>query len=198
MDDEDNLESFEELSLNITALFDLNDRNLANKDGLESFKEQSLNITALLIESDDQNLDESNNQNLAKMVDTPTVGQIFGSWEELDRYISLYARLQDFVNVIRRSEYENGACRSRRYACKHQGRNVTKKKTCIAKNQRQMRSKRTGCRWQIRASCPKTTGILSISSLFLNHNDHPIKNETNKFAVKYRAFSEDMLKDIKF
>ncbi|CAG8743690.1 12519_t:CDS:2, partial [Gigaspora rosea] len=93
-----------------------------------------------LIESDDQNLDESNNQNLAKMVDTPTVGQIFGSWEELDRYISLYARSQNFVNVIRGSD------------------------------------KRTGCRWQIRASCPKTTGIL----------------------IKYRAFSEDMLKDIKF
>ncbi|CAG8812405.1 3477_t:CDS:2 [Gigaspora margarita] len=192
MDNEDSLESFEEQLLNITALFKLNDQNLADEDSLESFEEQSLNITALfesnnqnLVKSDDQNLAESNDQNLAKMVDTPTVRQIFGSREELDRYIFLYARSQNFVSVIRGSEYDNG-------------RNGTKKKTCIAENQRQMQSKRTGYRWQIRASCPKTTGILSISSLFLSHNDHPIKDETNKFAVKYRAFSEDMLKNIKF
>ncbi|CAG8706177.1 17294_t:CDS:2, partial [Gigaspora rosea] len=86
----------------------------------------------------------------------------------------------------------------RRYACEHQGCNITKNKTSIVKNQRQTRSKRNGCRWQIRASCPKTTGILKINSLCLNHNDYPIKDDTNKFATKYRTFSEEMLKNIKF
>ncbi|CAG8677646.1 12709_t:CDS:2 [Cetraspora pellucida] len=30
------------------------------------------------------------------------------------------------------------------------------------------------------------------------HNNHLIENKTNKFASKYKAFSENMLKDIKF
>ncbi|CAG8836493.1 16826_t:CDS:10, partial [Gigaspora margarita] len=54
------------------------------------------------------------------------------------------------------------------------------------------------CRYAFRASCPKTTSILKINSVCLNYNDHQIRNETNKFALKYRTFSKDMLKDIKF
>ncbi|CAG8737114.1 4835_t:CDS:2, partial [Gigaspora rosea] len=51
---------------------------------------------------------------------------------------------------------------------------------------------------QVRASCPKTTGVLSINSLSLSHNDHPIIDETNRFAVKYHTFTDNMLNDIKF
>ncbi|CAG8775182.1 20867_t:CDS:1, partial [Dentiscutata erythropus] len=137
-------------------------------------------------------------QNLAEALDAPIVGQTFSTWEDLDRFISLYARSQNFVSVIRGSEYDDSICRSRRYACKHQGRNIVKNKTNIAENQRQTRSKRTGCHWQVRATFPKKTGILSISSVYLVHNNHLMENGTNKFASKYRAFSEDMLKDIEF
>ncbi|RIB27788.1 hypothetical protein C2G38_2159633 [Gigaspora rosea] len=138
MDNKDSLKSFEKQLLNIIALFELNDQNLADKDGFEYFEEQSLNIIALfeqnLVESDNQNLAESNDQNLAKMVDT-MVGQIFGSWKALNCYITLYTRSQNFVNVIHGSEYDNSACQSHRYACEYQDYNVTKKKTCIAENQ---------------------------------------------------------------
>ncbi|CAG8761073.1 11208_t:CDS:2, partial [Cetraspora pellucida] len=34
-------------------------------------------------------------QNLVEMVDPPVVGQTFCSWEELDRFISLYAKSQN-------------------------------------------------------------------------------------------------------
>ncbi|KAF0498704.1 protein far1-related sequence 11-like isoform x3 [Gigaspora margarita] len=99
----------------------------------------------------------------------------------------------NFATIIRGSEYKDGVCRSRRYACEHQDHYSTKNKTCIVENQQQTRSKHTRCRWQVRASCPKTTEILSINFLSLNHNDHPIEDQTNKFAVKYREFSEDIL-----
>ncbi|CAG8782760.1 10978_t:CDS:2, partial [Gigaspora rosea] len=72
------------------------------------------------------------------------------------------------------------------------------KKTNIVENQWETLSKRTGCCWQVRASCPKTMGVLSISSLSLSHNDHPIRDKTNRFAVKYRTFTDNMLNDIKF
>ncbi|RIB01589.1 hypothetical protein C2G38_2230365 [Gigaspora rosea] len=120
---------------------------------------------------------ESHNENSANAMDEPAVGKIFGSWDEIDGFISFYAKSQNFVSVIRGSEYSNGICKSRRYACEHQGYNGTNN-TGIAENQRQT--------------------ILKINSVCLDHNDHQIKDETNKFALKYRTFSEDMLNDIKF
>ncbi|CAG8805983.1 17217_t:CDS:2, partial [Gigaspora rosea] len=148
---------------------------------------------------EDQPVNSSlSDQNSAEAIEASVVGQQFHDWNELDRFISFYAKSQNFVSVIRGSEYDKGVCRIRRYACEHQGSNSTKGKTNIVENQRQTRSKRTGYNWHIRASCPKTIGILSISSLCLNHNDHPINNQTNKFALKYRVFTEEMLKDIRF
>ncbi|CAG8854656.1 38113_t:CDS:2, partial [Gigaspora margarita] len=79
------------------------------------------------------------NENSANVIDEPAVEQIFGSWNELDRFISFYTKSQNFVSVIRGSEYSDGICRSRRYACEHQGHSGTNK-TGIAENQRQTRN----------------------------------------------------------
>ncbi|CAG8843719.1 27092_t:CDS:2, partial [Racocetra persica] len=49
-------------------------------------------------------------QNSVEIVHPPVVGQIFGSWEELDRFVSLYAKSQNFVCITRGSEYDNGIC----------------------------------------------------------------------------------------
>ncbi|CAG8719337.1 17931_t:CDS:2, partial [Gigaspora rosea] len=135
------------------------------EEDFERFEEESSNI-------EERPLNIVPAQNAAEVLDAPIVGQTFGSWEDLDRFISLYTRSQNFASVIRGSEYSEGVCRNR--------------------------SKRSGCRWQVRATFLKKTGILSISSVNLVHNDHLLENETNKFASKYRAFSEDMLKYIKF
>ncbi|CAG8813930.1 20100_t:CDS:2, partial [Cetraspora pellucida] len=35
-------------------------------------------------------------QNMVEIVHPPVVGQIFGSWKELDRFVSLYAKSQNF------------------------------------------------------------------------------------------------------
>ncbi|CAG8625769.1 24142_t:CDS:2 [Gigaspora rosea] len=117
------------------------------------------------------------NKDLTNAMKALVIGQTFGSWDELDHFISSYAKSQNFVSVIR-----------------HSGTS----KTNIAKNQWQTRSKRIGCHWKVHASCPKMTGELKITSVCLNHNDYPITNDTNKFALKYRTFSEDMLKNVKF
>ncbi|CAG8778037.1 34362_t:CDS:2 [Racocetra persica] len=68
-------------------------------------------------------------QNSAEAIDAPAVGQIFRNWEELDLFISLYAKTQNFVSIIRGSEYDKGVCRIHRYACEHQGHNGAKNKT---------------------------------------------------------------------
>ncbi|CAG8502241.1 6221_t:CDS:2 [Racocetra persica] len=47
-------------------------------------------------------------QNSAKAIDTPAVEQIFRDWEKFDLFISLYAKTQNFVSVIRGSEYDKG------------------------------------------------------------------------------------------
>ncbi|CAG8729897.1 6965_t:CDS:2 [Gigaspora margarita] len=40
-------------------------------------------------------------------VDAPMVGWEFNNWDELDRFITLYAKSQNFVSVICESEYNN-------------------------------------------------------------------------------------------
>ncbi|CAG8620310.1 18259_t:CDS:2 [Gigaspora rosea] len=81
-------------------------------------------------------------QNSVKIVNTPVVGQTFSNWNEIDRFISLYAKSQNFVSVIHGSKYNNG---------------------------------RTNDKYEVNAL-----------------------DKTNKFASKHRAFSEKMLKDIRF
>ncbi|CAG8675885.1 19562_t:CDS:2, partial [Gigaspora margarita] len=89
----------------------------------------------------------------------------FNNWDKLDYFIILYAKSQNFVSVICGSEYDNKVCRSHQYACEHQECNIIKNKTSIVENQWQTQSKHNGCRWQIHASCPKTTD----ASSYLNH-----------------------------
>ncbi|CAG8496734.1 6839_t:CDS:2 [Scutellospora calospora] len=67
--------------------------NLESEDDAKVFKEQFLNVI--------------DNQNLAEIVDAPAIEQMFGSWDELDRFISFYAKLQNFVSVIRGSKYKD-------------------------------------------------------------------------------------------
>ncbi|CAG8815796.1 31416_t:CDS:2, partial [Racocetra persica] len=61
------------------------------------------------LDLEEQSLDvKVYNQNSFEMVDTPVVGQTFTSWDELDCFISFYTISQNFVNMIRGSEYNNG------------------------------------------------------------------------------------------
>ncbi|CAG8784653.1 6604_t:CDS:2, partial [Dentiscutata erythropus] len=116
-----------------------------NKDNFEVPEEQSIDIevqTTIIsnqnsVEIAKQPLDVEvqitiiSNQNSGKIVDTPVVGQTFSNWDEIDRFISLYAKSLNFVSVIRSSEYNNGVCQSHRYACKHQGYSETQQQSFI-------------------------------------------------------------------
>ncbi|CAG8833697.1 10036_t:CDS:2, partial [Gigaspora margarita] len=122
---------------------------MESEDNIEFLEEQTLNVKA-------------NNQNLGELVDAPMIGQTFGSWDELDHFISFYAKSQNFVSMIRGSEYKDGSATN---------------------------SKQT-YRMPLANSCklPKTTGVLSITSLHLSHNDYPVKDETNK--TQYRMLTK--------
>ncbi|KAF0453205.1 hypothetical protein F8M41_001781 [Gigaspora margarita] len=78
-----------------------------HEEDFKCFEEGSLNI-------EERSLNIVPVQNAAKVLDAPIVGQTFGSWEELDCFISLYARSQNFASVIRGSEYSEGVCRNPR------------------------------------------------------------------------------------
>ncbi|CAG8832202.1 31838_t:CDS:2, partial [Gigaspora margarita] len=56
----------------------------------------------------------------------------------------------------------------------------------------------SGCPWVINAICPKKTGIINITSLYLEHGDHPFDPLTKKFSLTYRTLTEPMLADIEF
>ncbi|CAG8765927.1 9809_t:CDS:2, partial [Dentiscutata erythropus] len=140
------------------------------EDSFEFFEKQSLNISALFNEIVDTALFE-NDQNLAELNDQNLVEMV-----DTALFKSNNQNLNEIVNTPTVGQIFD--------------QNII----IVLAEVINMRVNTKA----IRASCPKTTDILSLSSLFLNHNNHPIKNITNKFAVKYRAFSEDMLKDIKF
>ncbi|KAF0383520.1 hypothetical protein F8M41_011720 [Gigaspora margarita] len=95
---EDSFESFEEQFSN-TVVY------RTSENGFESFEEQVSNSAA-------QFQIISRNDSI-RTVDAPKVGQTFGSWDELDRFISFYTKLHNFVSIIHGSEYSNGICRNR-------------------------------------------------------------------------------------
>jgi len=128
----------------------------------------------------------------------PVSGMRFESWTEIDRYIDVYCNSKNFSKVIYGAEYDNGVRRCCRYKCEYQGNYQGKKKMMIVENQRNTHSKRSGCPWFINATCPKTTGIISITTLSLEHGDHPLDPLTSKFGLTHRTLTEPMLADIEF
>ncbi|CAG8849012.1 36048_t:CDS:2, partial [Gigaspora margarita] len=116
---------------------------------------------------------------------------------EIDNYIDTYCSLKNFSKIIYGTEYDSELRRCYRYRCEFQGQYRSKKKM-IAKEQRNTRSKRNGCPWFINASCPKTTNVISITTIFLEHENHSLDPLTNKFGTIHRILTEPMLADIEF
>ncbi|CAG8798752.1 35352_t:CDS:2, partial [Gigaspora margarita] len=76
---------------------------------------------------EDQPVNSSlSDQNSVEAIEAPVVEQQFHNWNELDCFISLYAKSQNFVSVICGSEYDKRGCQIHRYACEYQGYNSTK------------------------------------------------------------------------
>ncbi|CAG8737040.1 27413_t:CDS:2 [Dentiscutata erythropus] len=117
------------------------------------------------------------NKNSTNIMNEPAVRQIVGSQDELNRIESHNKNLVNVINELAVGQtfgsWNELDCFISFYTkLQNFGHNSTNK-TSIAENQRQTR-------------------------ICLNHNDHQISDETNKFALKYRIFSESMLKEIKF
>ncbi len=64
-------------------------------------------------------------------------------------------------------------------------------------NQRNSRSKRSGCTWHVNVTFPKKTAIISVTSLDLCHN-HSLTPMANLYAAKNRTLPEVVLREIRF
>ncbi|CAG8823178.1 10691_t:CDS:1, partial [Dentiscutata erythropus] len=82
------------------------------------------------------------------------------------------------------------------FVCDHQG-TYEPKKTVILENQRNSKSKRSGCRWHVNVSFSKKTAVISITSLELSHN-YTISPRANLYAPKYRTFPNDIVQEVHF
>ncbi|CAG8492179.1 13814_t:CDS:2 [Cetraspora pellucida] len=122
---------------------------------------------------------------------------VFQNWEQLDRYIRIYAKQNGFVSIITCSESDEITRRRCRYACEHQGISYSKK-TVILENQKQSHTKWLGCKWVVNATCPKTTKKIKITSCNLEHSNHEIHPDTINFASYYRQFPDEVKQEIKY
>ncbi|CAG8672958.1 14123_t:CDS:2, partial [Acaulospora morrowiae] len=129
-----------------------------------------------------------------QIVMPPFVGQVFETWDDVDKYFNDYAWQKNFVVIKIRNDRDpppEQTCRRRIFACDHQG-TYGPKKSVILKNQRNSRSKRSGCPWHINVTFPKKAAIISVKSLNLDHN-HPLNPTTNLYAAKNRTLPEAIL-----
>jgi len=134
---------------------------------------------------------------LLQQIRTPSVGQTFKTWDDVDKYFKDYAWQENFVVIRIRNERDSSqVCRRRTFACDRQG-TYNPKKTVILENQRNSRSKRSGCPWHVNLTFPKKVAVINVTSLDLNHN-HPLISETNTYAAKNRALPEAVLREIRF
>ncbi|CAG8480971.1 12316_t:CDS:2 [Gigaspora rosea] len=71
-------------------------------------------------------------------------------------------------------------------------------KKIITEEQHNTRSKRSSCPWFINALCSKTTNVISITTILLEHETILWILFTNKFGTIHRTLTEPMLADIEF
>ncbi|CAG8836541.1 119_t:CDS:2, partial [Racocetra persica] len=74
---------------------------------------------------------------------------VFQNWDQLDRYIKMYAKQNSFVSIITCSEFDEATRRRCRYVCKNQEISYSKK-TAIVENQKQSQTKRLGLKEEIK------------------------------------------------
>ncbi|CAG8802102.1 26492_t:CDS:2, partial [Gigaspora margarita] len=91
----------------------------------------------------------------------PVPGMQFESWEHIERYIDAYCNSQDFLKLFM------GQYRS--------------KKNRIAEVQHNTWSKCSGCPWFVNTTFPKESSFIGITSVQLEHSDHP-RNSLAKIA----------------
>ncbi|CAG8825775.1 19698_t:CDS:2, partial [Dentiscutata erythropus] len=74
---------------------------------------------------------------------------VFQNWDQLDRYIKMYAKQNGFVSIITCSKFDGATRRRCRYACENQGIGHLKK-TAIVENQKQSQTKWLGLKEEIK------------------------------------------------
>ncbi|RIB17484.1 hypothetical protein C2G38_2187183 [Gigaspora rosea] len=141
---------------------------MESKDNFEFFEEQPLDFEVQTM--------IISNQNAIEMTGILVVEQPFSSLDEIDRFISLYTNKKQPLDI------------------KVHNQNSVEMADILVVEQSQNEIDR------FISSYEDNSEILEEQPLDVevHHNDHPLTDKTNKFASKHRAFSEKMLKDIRF
>ncbi|CAI2187206.1 2998_t:CDS:2, partial [Funneliformis geosporum] len=122
-------------------------------------------------------------------------GQIFETFEEVEKYLLQYCEQKGFEYRKRRVDYDdNNVIRKRIYeytkAAQYQPR-----KANDPEKHRQRNSGSIGCLWHVNITCPKSTKIIKISTIVDEYN-HPLNSNIKIHGVQFRKFSEEMKSNI--
>ncbi|GBC03827.1 hypothetical protein RclHR1_05350001 [Rhizophagus clarus] len=118
-------------------------------------------------------------------------GQIFETFEEVERYLTNYCEQKSFEYRKRRVEFDDdNIIHKRTYECTKAAQYQPKKDKDPEKH-RQRSSGSIGCQWHINVTCPKSTEVIKISTIVDEHN-HPLNSNIKIHGAQFRRFSKEM------
>ncbi|RHZ83105.1 hypothetical protein Glove_99g260 [Diversispora epigaea] len=170
--------------------------NDSNETTLPDNNIQSSDINKIDLED---SITNTTNSFSSQTIAIPFVGQVFETWDDVDKYLHEYTWQEKFIVIRTRNDRDppsERTCRRRTYACDHQD-TYGPKKSVILENQRNSKSKRTGCPWHVNINFSKKATVISVTSLNINHN-HPLDPMTNTYATKNRTLPEAVEREICF
>ncbi|GES88875.1 protein FAR1-related sequence 5-like [Rhizophagus clarus] len=122
-------------------------------------------------------------------------GQIFETFEEVERYLTNYCEQKSFEYRKRRVEFDDdNIIHKRTYECTKAAQYQPKKDKDPEKHC-QRSSGSIGCQWHINVTCPKSTEVIKISTIVDEHN-HPLNSNIKIHGAQFRRFSKEMKCDI--
>src|ERR1043166_2705710 len=187
------MNSFNPSLINQTKTWDKNIETLSN---IEVFHDEPCyanhNFVVIDLSSDEEDI-----ENLPLKV---TLGQTFQTWDEAEKYLNDYALEKGFSIRRKRTEnqMENGnkIFRKISWECCCAG-NYQPKKILNPNEQRNRQSKATGCKWRVNGNLPKTSSIISFTTVVDEHNHLMIPLPSITIA-KYRKLGDDIVQFIEF
>src|ERR1043165_8490813 len=148
-----------------------------------SFTQSELNVEETLLNvddvqnyishtfSDDTDSSSDNTENSSLKL---SLGLTFHTWDEAEKYLNDYALGKGFSIRRRRTESTNDVdndkvLRKISWECGCAG-NYQPKKILNPNEQRNRQSKATGCKWRVNGNLPKTSSIISFTTVVDEHN----------------------------
>jgi hypothetical protein len=119
-------------------------------------------------------------------------GKRFASWDECEKFLNDWSKLQGFHLIKDRVTRDKGVVRRRTYICDHS-------RSYESKSTKDTGTKKMNCPFSVNVSCPKIKnpeGMISINKINEDHN-HPLNISMIEFEES-KKFTMEIIEDIKF